>query len=295
MRPPALAAASSGSTACRPISSFSAPTTNSRIEILPPCAKNGRTRRSGSTPTTRDVSTVPSGERGQAAVEHALAGERRPVTGARSAGRMPPPARAGRAGRSVISSASISFRPRPKRCGASRLSGRVATSPPESRRAARTAVARGAAVGHAGADREIGADVAAAVVGQRTLAFGERELALEELAAAPDRAKRIARDDERRRLGRVPVAAIGADLLLERLGDPFVRRVGRLDAIDELRHRRTASREEGCQRRCGRARKSDSLHDRSLVNVPSLDVEHWRHQRSFPAPDAENSCLPERL
>src|SRR5437660_570772 len=30
----------------------------------------------------------------------------------------------------VISSASISLRPRPKRCGASRLSGRVATSPP---------------------------------------------------------------------------------------------------------------------------------------------------------------------
>ena len=30
----------------------------------------------------------------------------------------------------VISSASISFRPRPNKCGASRLSGRVATSPP---------------------------------------------------------------------------------------------------------------------------------------------------------------------
>ena len=58
---PALAAARSGSTACSPISSLSAPTMNSRIEILPPCAKKGRTRRSGSTPTTRDVSTVPSG------------------------------------------------------------------------------------------------------------------------------------------------------------------------------------------------------------------------------------------
>ena len=31
----------------------------------------------------------------------------------------------------VISSASISFRPRPNRCGASRLSGRVTTSPPK--------------------------------------------------------------------------------------------------------------------------------------------------------------------
>ena len=61
MRPPALAAASSGSTACNPISSFNAPTTNSRIENLPPCAKNGRTRRSGSTPATRDTSTVPFG------------------------------------------------------------------------------------------------------------------------------------------------------------------------------------------------------------------------------------------
>ena len=61
IRPPCAAATSSGSTACRPISFWKAPTTNSRIEIVPPWAKKGRTRRSGSTPATREVSTVPSG------------------------------------------------------------------------------------------------------------------------------------------------------------------------------------------------------------------------------------------
>jgi hypothetical protein len=53
-----------------------------------------------------------------------------------------------------------------------------------------------------------------------------RELALEELAPAAYRAKRIARDDERRRIGRRPVAAAGADLLRERLGDAFVGDIG---------------------------------------------------------------------
>ena len=50
--PPPCAEASSGSTDWRPISSFHAPTMNSRIEMVPPCAKKGRTRRSASTPAT---------------------------------------------------------------------------------------------------------------------------------------------------------------------------------------------------------------------------------------------------
>ena len=58
---PWAAAQRSGSTACSPISAFRAPTTNSRMEMVPPCAKKGRTRRSVSTPLTCDVSSVPLG------------------------------------------------------------------------------------------------------------------------------------------------------------------------------------------------------------------------------------------
>ena len=66
----------------------------------------------------------------------------------------------------------------------------------ESRRAARPAVAAGAAVDQPGADGAFGLDVADAVVRARAEALRQRELALEELPAAPDRAGRIARDDE---------------------------------------------------------------------------------------------------
>ena len=58
---PAWALARSGSLTSSPISLCNAPTTNSRIDIVLPCAKNGLTRRSGSTPCTFDVSTVPEG------------------------------------------------------------------------------------------------------------------------------------------------------------------------------------------------------------------------------------------
>ena len=64
----------------------------------------------------------------------------------------------------VISSASISLSPRPNRCGASRLSGRVATSPPVPAAPLRTAVAAGTAVHQAGAEPQLGVDVAVAVV-----------------------------------------------------------------------------------------------------------------------------------
>jgi hypothetical protein len=58
---PPAAAIRSGSQASMPISALSAPTKNSRIDTVPPCAKNGRTRRSGFTPSTPEVSAVPPG------------------------------------------------------------------------------------------------------------------------------------------------------------------------------------------------------------------------------------------
>ena len=60
IRAPATAAARSGSIGCRPISAWKAPTRNSRMEMVSPCRKNGRTRRSGFTPRTPVVSTDPS-------------------------------------------------------------------------------------------------------------------------------------------------------------------------------------------------------------------------------------------
>ena len=66
----------------------------------------------------------------------------------------------------------------------------------EARRAARPAVAGGAAVGQARGERRVAVDVEAdPVVGAGAEALRQRELALEDLAAAPDRAERIARDD----------------------------------------------------------------------------------------------------
>lgn len=58
---PPAAASRSGSGDSSPISALKAPTMNSRIEMVAPCAKNGRTRRSVFTPSTSLVSTVPSG------------------------------------------------------------------------------------------------------------------------------------------------------------------------------------------------------------------------------------------
>ena len=58
--PPPAARTRSLSKLSRPISALNAPTRNSRMEIVRPWAKNGRTRRSGSTPTTAEVLTVPS-------------------------------------------------------------------------------------------------------------------------------------------------------------------------------------------------------------------------------------------
>src|SRR5688500_5237238 len=83
-------------------------------------------------------------------------------------------------------------------------------------------MARSTAVRESGADRERDVEIAATVTGQGSRTLLEAELALEQLPAAPDRAKRIARDDVRRGIRRVPVAAPGPDLLGERPGDAFV-------------------------------------------------------------------------
>jgi len=117
----------------------------------------------------------------------------------------------------VISSASISFNPRPKRCGASRLSGghHVASSAGGS---ARTAMAAGTIVPRP-------APIAIVVLmspsrpAPRALLLESRELPLEQLSTATDRAERIAADEERRRARRRPVAATRAHLLGERLVD----------------------------------------------------------------------------
>ena len=63
-------------------------------------------------------------------------------------------------------------------------------------RAARSPVAGRAAVGKSGDDRGIALDVAFAIAGSRADALRLGELALKELPAAHDRAKRIARDQE---------------------------------------------------------------------------------------------------
>ncbi len=104
------------------------------------------------------------------------------------------------------------------------------------RRPARPAVASRATVCEPGADRKIHVDVATTIAGQRALPLFLGEFALKELAPATNRAKRIARDDERRRIGRHPVAAVGADLLRERFGDAFVGDVRGFGPVDELGH-----------------------------------------------------------
>ena len=73
---------------------------------------------------------MPFGERRDRAVVDALGGEPPRARAGRCAGRRARASSRSRRSSPVISSASISFNPRPNRWGASRLSGRVTTSPP---------------------------------------------------------------------------------------------------------------------------------------------------------------------
>jgi hypothetical protein len=95
-------------------------------------------------------------------------------------------------------------------------------------------VAPGAAVGQPRANGFRAADVADAVVGDRSLPLQVRELPLEELPAAPDGAERVAGDDVVGGVDGVPVATTGANLLGQRQGNPGLGRVWRLGAVREL-------------------------------------------------------------
>jgi hypothetical protein len=127
--------------------------------------------------------------------------------------------------------------------------GRIAAVGPrhditaESGGSAGAPVTRGAAVRQAGADSVSRLDVAVAVADARPLALHPGELALKELPPPPDRPERIARDDEGGRVLREDVASTDAELFVERLGDAFVRGIGRLSAIDELAERAVDARE----------------------------------------------------
>ena len=108
----------------------------------------------------------------------------------------------------------------------------------ESRRAAWTPVTTGATLDQAGADGAFRRDVADAIVRARPESLHQRELPLEQLAPAPDRAGRVARDDVGGRIRCQPVTDARADLLIERLEDARAFDVRRLGLIRELRVRR---------------------------------------------------------
>ena len=71
-----------------------------------------------------------------------------------------------------------------------------------------TSMASGAAVRKPGADDEVDVDVSRSIAQHRALSFEPRELPLEQLPAAPDRAERIHRDDVRRCIGIGPRATV---------------------------------------------------------------------------------------
>src|SRR6185295_10925019 len=96
--------------------------------------------------------------------------------------------------------------------------------PAEPGRAERPAVARGAAVREARAERGFDLDVADPVADARADALRVRELALEELPPALDRAERVALDQEDRRIRGEDVPAPGPDLLRQGLLDPGASR-----------------------------------------------------------------------
>src|SRR6185295_2915578 len=138
-------------------------------------------------------------------------------------------------------------------------------------RAARPPMAPGARIRETCADAQIDVDVPRTIAGDRPLTLGSRELSLEELAAAAHAADRIPVDDENERARDVDVPAAGADLLLQRLRDPFVQRVGRAIAVNELGVDRGGDRQHG-RHTCDFAElRSDSNGSHGMRSV--LDVE----------------------
>ena len=136
----------------------------------------------------------------------------------------------------VISSASISFNPKPNRCGASRLSGRVTTSPPnpadpwdvhgKSSNCPSTRLRfRDSSRGRPNRPA-------------RRTCFQRRRCVEICVGISDDPGElrgRIPANDVRRRVRRIPIAMSGANLLCKRLRDPFVDRVRRKRSIHQLR------------------------------------------------------------
>ena len=85
-------------------------------------------------------------------------------------------------------------------------------------------------------------DVARAITHSWSLALGARELALEQLTPPANGPKRVAGDDERRRIRRHDAAATSSNLLGERKVDPFIRWVRCLRLVDKLREDRHAEK-----------------------------------------------------
>src|SRR6266542_81409 len=98
---------------------------------------------------------------------------------------------------------------------------------------ARPAVTTGATVDQSRAKCKVSVNVAPTVrADEWPLPLCAQELALEKLSSAPNRTEGVARDHERGRVRRLPVAAPGADFLRERLGDACVRNIGILRPIN---------------------------------------------------------------
>src|SRR6266550_8361231 len=86
---------------------------------------------------------------------------------------------------------------------------------PEASGATWAAMTAGTTIAETCAEREICVDVADTIVCEWSHGLTAQELALEQLPPAANGAKRIARDDERRRVGSHPIAFTRTDLLCE--------------------------------------------------------------------------------
>ena len=171
--PPPAARTRSLSKLSRPISALNAPTRNSRMEIVRPWAKNGRTRRSGSTPTTAEVLTVAVGigrDRTEADALRRERQRRRHLVRGGLVERLRPD-RAQRAGHLVGELLLQAEAEQVGRIAAVRTRDDVAAV---AGRSAGSPVAGGARVGETGRDAGIAADegrIPDAVIGERPLAL----------------------------------------------------------------------------------------------------------------------------
>jgi hypothetical protein len=95
-------------------------------------------------------------------------------------------------------------------------------------------VAGSATVGQPGSESQIRVDVPEPVTLERTLSLQPGELALKDLASAPDGPERIAIDYEQRRAGSVDAPTTCANLLLERLGDALICDIRDLRSVSQL-------------------------------------------------------------